>query len=93
MQPFVSKKYDLAAEPVLFSPKMCKLAQVSREERNQSMDPNILHAVIVAALIAVGLYLLEHPKFMSSKTRLVRGVAIWVALVLALRGLDYLFMH
>jgi hypothetical protein len=56
------------------------------------MDPNILHALIVAAVIALGLYLLDHPKVMSSRTRLMRGVIIWIALVLALRALDYLFL-
>jgi len=56
------------------------------------MDTNILHALLVGAVIAIGLYLFDHPKVMSSRTRLVQGVVIWIALVLALRGLDYFFL-
>lgn len=34
----------------------------------------------------------SHPKVLRSRTKLVRGVVIWVAPVLALRALDVLFL-
>lgn len=55
------------------------------------MDPKILHVLLSSGAIALGLYLFAHPKVLPAKAQLTRGVVIWVALVLALRGLDYLF--
>jgi hypothetical protein len=56
------------------------------------MDSALLHALLSAAAIGLGLYLFGHPHVMSSKTQLIRGVVIWMVLVLALRALDYLFL-
>ena len=55
------------------------------------MDADFLHIVLSSAVIALGLFLFGHPKVMSATTQLIRGVVVWIALVLALRALDYLF--
>ncbi len=55
------------------------------------MNADFLHIVLSSAIIALGLYLFGHPKVMSASTQLIRGVVIWIALVLVLRALDYLF--
>jgi hypothetical protein len=51
----------------------------------------VLHFVLVAAAIAIGIFLLTHPVFMKGKSRLFRGTVIWFVLILILRGLDYAF--
>lgn len=56
------------------------------------MEQTLLHALLSAATIGLGLYLFSHPRVLSSRTQLVRGVVIWVAIILALRALDYLFL-
>ena len=56
------------------------------------MNQDLVHFFLVGALLAVGVYLLGHPKVLSGKSRLFRGVLIWVGLVLGLRVLDYLFL-
>ena len=56
------------------------------------MSQGVLHFLVSGGLIALGVYLLDHPHALRSQTRLVRGVVIWIALVLGLRAIDYLFM-
>jgi hypothetical protein len=56
------------------------------------MSQDLLHFVMSGGLIAVGIYLLGHPRVLSSRTRLVRAVVIWLGLVLGLRAIDYLFL-
>jgi hypothetical protein len=54
---------------------------------------DLAHFILVSALLALGLYLFGHPRLASRQSRLVRGVAIWFVLVLALRGIDMLFLR
>jgi hypothetical protein len=54
---------------------------------------SIPHFLLSGAVIALGLYLLGHPKVLSARTRLVRTVVIWAALVIALHGLNFIFLQ
>lgn len=56
------------------------------------MSQYLPHFVLSGGLIAVGIYLLVHPRVLSSKTSLFRGVVIWIGLVLGLRAIDYFFL-
>ncbi len=56
------------------------------------MDDTLLHILLSSALIGLGLYLFGHPKVLSARTRLFRGVFIWAAIIVGLRALDYLFL-
>lgn len=56
------------------------------------MSQGVLHFLLSGGLIAIGVYLLDHPHALRSQTRLIRGVVIWIALVLGLRAIDYLFL-
>lgn len=57
------------------------------------MSQYLPHFVLSGGLIAVGIYLLVHPRVLSSKTSLFRGVVIWIGLVLGLRAIDYFFLR
>jgi hypothetical protein len=57
------------------------------------VDGTLLHILLSSALIGLGLYLFGHPKILSSRTRLFRGVVIWAALVIGLKALDYAFLR
>jgi len=56
------------------------------------MSQNMLHFALAAGLIGLGVYLFDHPHLRSKTSRLVRGVVIWIVLVLGLRALDYMFL-
>ncbi len=56
------------------------------------MTEQLAHVVLSGALIALGLYLFDHPRVLSSRTRLFRGTVIWIVLVLSLRAFDYVFL-
>lgn len=55
------------------------------------MSPEILHAILVAGVLAVGIYLFAHSRILPTRRNLVRGVIIWALMVIALHWLDYLF--
>jgi hypothetical protein len=55
------------------------------------MTNDLLHFLLAAALIAVGLYLFGHPKLQGAGSRLFRAVLVWSAIVLGLSALDYAF--
>jgi hypothetical protein len=56
------------------------------------MTENLLHFLLTGALIAGGLYLFGHPRLQDAGSRLVRGVVIWIAIILGLSALDYAFL-
>ena len=56
------------------------------------MGPTLPHILLTSGAIGLGIYLYSHPVLLRGQSNLVRGVIIWVALVLALRALDYAFM-
>ncbi|SHL85262.1 hypothetical protein SAMN05444414_1642 [Roseovarius marisflavi] len=55
------------------------------------MSPEILHSVIVAAIIGLGIYLFAHPRILPSRGNLLRGVIIWAIMIIALHWLGYAF--
>ncbi len=55
------------------------------------MEFNLLHFLLTLGVIAAGLYLYGNPILLKRQSKLVRGVIIWMALVIALHGLDYIF--
>jgi hypothetical protein len=56
------------------------------------MGPTLLHIVITCGAIALGMYLYGHPVILKGRSNLVRGVLIWLVLVIALRAIDYAFL-
>ena len=56
------------------------------------MTQDLLHFLLTGALIAVGLYLFGHPRLQGTGSRLVRGVVVWIAIILGLGALDYAFL-
>ena len=52
----------------------------------------LVHFVLSAGLLALGLYLFADPGVLSARSRLFRGVVIRIGLVLGLKALDYLFL-
>ena len=56
------------------------------------MGPTFLHILLTSGAIGLGIYLYSHPILLRGQSNLVRGVIIWIVLVLALRALDYAFM-
>jgi len=56
------------------------------------MGPTFLHILLTCGAIGLGIYLYSHPILLRGQSNLVRGVIIWIVLVLALRALDYVFM-
>ncbi|PWJ20267.1 hypothetical protein [Jannaschia seohaensis] len=56
------------------------------------MTQSLVHFLMSGALIAIGIYLFDHPKLQNAGSRLFRGVVVWIVLVLGLRALDYAFL-
>jgi hypothetical protein len=56
------------------------------------MEINLVHSALTIGVIGLGLYLFGHPLVFKGQSKLVRGVVIWVILVLTLHGLDYAFL-
>jgi hypothetical protein len=53
---------------------------------------NLTYFVLTSAVLALGLYLFGHPKLASRQSKLVRGVAVWILMVLALRMIDVMLL-
>lgn len=56
------------------------------------MELNLIHGALSIGAIGLGLYLFGHPLVLKGRSKLVRGVAIWIVLVLTLQALDYAFL-
>ncbi|MEP2027881.1 MAG: hypothetical protein ABJI96_04120 [Paracoccaceae bacterium] len=56
------------------------------------MELNLLHSILTIGTIGLGLYLFGHPVVLRNQSKLVRGVVIWVVLVIVLHVLDYAFL-
>ncbi len=57
------------------------------------MGPTYLHIFLTTGAIGLGIYLYSHPILLRGQSNLVRGVIIWIGLVLVLRALDYAFLN
>ena len=57
------------------------------------MDQSLLHLFLSGALIALGLYLFDHPKILGARSRLFRAVVIWAALVIGLKAIDLVLLR
>jgi hypothetical protein len=56
------------------------------------MGPTYLHILLTSGAIGLGIYLYSHPVLLRTQSNLIRGVIIWIVLVLVLRALDYAFL-
>ena len=56
------------------------------------MSPELLHSVIVAGIIGLGIYLFSHPRILPTRGNLVRGIIIWAVMIILLHFLSYAFI-
>jgi hypothetical protein len=56
------------------------------------MSAELIHSVLVAVIIGLGIYLFAHPRILPTKGNLVRGIVIWAVMVILLHFLSYAFI-
>lgn len=57
------------------------------------MGPTLLHILLTSGAIGLGIYLYATPSILPRQSNILRGTVIWIALILALRAIDLLFLR